>query len=230
MPVWNARFAIYITKHRPQETVKAQPVQSTEALVAAVAAPAPDKRGKFTSGLCGCCQHICTCCMAMWCCTDAIIFGQMYEKQDPEKRKGSCKQIVGYFYLLYIVMIVFSVLGYHVYGETSTLGYPLAGLSDAFYCLWVISFVAAIGYLRYVIRHKYEIPAQCCTCDQDGVVDDCCCAFWCPCCTTAQVARMVRRLDGRRRRRDAPLFAGHEYAIPATGTVKYDCTSATGEP
>ena len=68
----------------------------------------------------------------MWCCTDAIIFGQMYEKQDPEKRKGSCKQIVGYFYLLYIVMIVFSVLGYHVYGETSTLGYPLATLSDIF--------------------------------------------------------------------------------------------------
>ena len=120
-------------------------------------------------------------------------------------------QITGYFYLLYIVMIVFSVLGYHVYGETSTLGYPLAGLSDAFYCLWVISFVAAIGYLRYVIRHKYEIPAQCCTCDQDGVVDDCCCAFWCPCCATAQIAR-------------------HEYAIPATGTVKYDCCSATGEP
>ena len=53
---------------------------------------------------------------------------------------------------------------------------------------------------------------------------------WCPCCTTAQVARMVRRLDGRRRLRDAPLFAGHEYAIPATGTVKYDCCSATGEP
>ena len=97
------------------------------------------------------------------------------------------------------------------YGETSTLGYPLAGLSDAFYCLWVISFVAAIGYLRYVIRHKYEIPAQCCTCDQDGVVDDCCCAFWCGCCATAQIAR-------------------HEYAIPATGTVKYDCCSATGEP
>ena len=90
-------------------------------------------------------------------------------------------------------------------------GYPLAGLSDAFYCLWVISFVAAIGYLRYVIRHKYEIPAQCCTCDQDGVVDDCCCAFWCGCCATAQIAR-------------------HEYAIPATGTVKYDCCSATGEP
>ena len=76
----------------------------------------------------------------------------MYEKQDPEKRKGSCKQVVAYFYLLYIVMIIFSVLGYHVYGETSTLGYPLATLSDIFYCLWVLSFVFAIGYLRYVAR------------------------------------------------------------------------------
>ena len=151
----NTSKVTLIKRHSPvdtQETVKAQPVQSTEALVAAVAAPAPDKKGKFTSGLCGCCQHICTCCMAMWCCTDAIIFGQMYEKQDPEKRKGSCKQLVGYFYLLYIVMIVFSVLGYHVYGETSTLGYPLATLSDIFYCLWVLSFVFAIGYLRYVAR------------------------------------------------------------------------------
>ena len=36
-------------------------------------------------------------------------------------------------------------------------------------------------------------------------------AFWCGCCATAQIAR-------------------HEYAIPATGTVKYDCCSATGEP
>ena len=42
-------------------------------------------------------------------------------------------------------------------------------------------------------------------------IDDCCCAFWCGCCATAQIAR-------------------HEYAIPATGTVKYDCCSATGEP
>ena len=89
---------MYITKHRPQETVKAQPVQSTEALVAAVAAPAPDSES-----------------------------------------------------------------------------------------------------------------GPCCACDNEGVVDDCCCAFWCGCCATAQIAR-------------------HEYAIPATGTVKYDCCSATGEP
>ena len=44
-----------------------------------------------------------------------------------------------------------------------------------------------------MIRHKYDIPPQCCTCDEEGVCDDCCCAFWCGCCTTAQVARPRRR-------------------------------------
>ena len=96
----------------------------------------------------------------------------------------------------------------------------------------MISFVGAIGYLRYVIRHKYEIPAQCCTCDEEGICDDCCCAFWCGCCATAQIARKRRRPSFVRRRREpSPTArAGHEYAIPATGTVKYDCCSATGEP
>ena len=58
---------------------------------------------------------------------------------------------------------------------------------------------------------KILLPKSYIICDSEGVVDDCCCAFWCGCCATAQIAR-------------------HEYAIPATGTVKYDCCSATGEP
>ena len=141
--------------------------------------------------------------MAMWCCTDAVILGQMYEKQDPEKRKGSCMKIIAYFFFLYVVIIVFSCLGYDYYGRSSRHGMPLATISDIFYCLWVISFVGAIGYIRYVIRHKYDIPPQCCTCDEEVVCDDCCCAFWCGCCTTAQVARPRRRprscrVDARR--------------------------------
>ena len=79
-------------------------------------------------------------------------------------------------------------------------------------------FGASTARAPQVIRHKYDIPGQCCsesgpccTCDNEGVVDDCCCSFWCGCCATAQIAR-------------------HEYAIPATGTVRYDCCSATGEP
>ena len=48
----------------------------------------------------------------------------------------------------------------------------------------------------------------------------------CPGRASAAASSMV----DRRRRRDAPRVAGHEYAIPATGTVKYNCCSATGEP
>ena len=102
-------------------------------------------------------------------------------------------KIIAYFFFLYVVIIVFSCLGYDYYGRSSNRGMPLATISDIFYCLWVISFVGAIGYIRYVIRHKYDIPPQCCTCDEEGVCDDCCCAFWCGCCTTAQVARPRRR-------------------------------------
>ena len=62
-------------------------------------------------------------------------------------------------------------------------------------------FDASTARAPQVIRHKYDIPGQCCsetgpccTCDNEGVVDDCCCAFWCGCCATAQIARMWRRL------------------------------------
>ena len=72
--------------------------------------------------------------MAMWCCTDAVILGQMYEKQDPEKRKGSCMKIIAYFFFLCVVIIVFSCLGYDYYGRSSNRGMPLATISDIFYC------------------------------------------------------------------------------------------------
>ncbi|KAL7476487.1 hypothetical protein ACHAW6_002345 [Cyclotella cf. meneghiniana] len=35
-----------------------------------------------------------------------------------------------------------------------------------------------------LIRNKYQIPSKCC-----GGCEDCCCAFWCSCCTVAQMAR-----------------------------------------
>ena len=40
--------------------------------------------------------------------------------------------------------------------------------------------------------------------------EDACCALWCGCCATAQMAR-------------------HEYLEVETGIVRYDCCSATGE-
>ena len=37
---------------------------------------------------------------------------------------------------------------------------------------------------RELIRNKYQIPSKRC-----GGCEDCCCAFWCGCCTVAQMAR-----------------------------------------
>jgi len=46
----------------------------------------------------------------------------------------------------------------------------------------------------------------------------------------ADCAQVTASLVRRRREPSPTARAGHEYAIPATGTVKYDCCSATGEP
>ena len=67
-------------------------------------------------------------------------------------------KIIAYFFFLYIVIIVFSCLGYDYYGRSSNRGMPLATISDIFYCLWVISFVGAIGYIRYVGRGVKNQP------------------------------------------------------------------------
>ena len=65
-------------------------------------------------------------------------------------------------------------------------------------------------FLRIAIRRKYGIREECCTCTGVDGFEDACCACWCGCCATAQMAR-------------------HEYLEVETGIVRYDCCSATGE-
>jgi Cys-rich protein (TIGR01571 family) len=47
--------------------------------------------------------------------------------------------------------------------------------------------------LRVAVRRRYGIPEKRCI-----GVEDCCCAFWCSCCTVAQVARQTADYDHRR--------------------------------
>ena len=44
--------------------------------------------------------------------------------------------------------------------------------------------------LRAAVRAKYEIPTQRC-----GEMEDCCCSFWCGCCTVAQLSRQTANYD-----------------------------------
>lgn len=46
--------------------------------------------------------------------------------------------------------------------------------------------VIAITKTRRYIRQKYSIPEKCC---QGSGIEDCCCAYWCPCLTIGQMAR-----------------------------------------
>ena len=79
--------------------------------------------------------------------------------------------------------------------------------------MWLIfflSFFVFALFLRLAIRRKYGIREECCTCTGVDGFEDACCAMFCGCCATAQMAR-------------------HEYLEVETGIVRYDCCSATGE-
>ena len=76
--------------------------------------------------------------------------------------------------------------------------------------LFFLSFFVFALFLRLAIRRKYGIREECCTCTGVDGFEDACCAMFCGCCATAQMAR-------------------HEFLEVETGIVRYDCCSATGE-
>ena len=89
---------------------------------------------------------------------------------------------------------------------------------DAIGCCWLwvvarvfmliitVCAVVLLAGIREEVRTRDEIPEKSCE-----NCEDCCCAFWCTCCATAQLAR-------------------HEYGSIPNKRVEYDCGSATGVP
>ena len=61
-----------------------------------------------------------------------------------------------------------------------------------------------------VVVRVYSLKPSARRCTGVDGCEDACCALWCGCCATAQMAR-------------------HEYLEVETGIVRYDCCSATGE-
>jgi PLAC8 family len=49
--------------------------------------------------------------------------------------------------------------------------------------------------LRRAVRMSYQIKAQSCCGDDGTCVEDCCCVFWCSCCTVSQMARQTADYD-----------------------------------
>ena len=193
--------------------------------------------GKWSSSLFNVTDHLGICCLSCCFCTAPILFGQIYEKQPyedkenfplgrcafcrcercdykRETRKGTCFTIIG----LFVVYLFFAIVSL-VFQDRGICKYALDSWKTcvAFYFLWWIvwlifflSFFVFALFLRMAIRRKYGIKEECCTCTGVDGFEDACCACWCGCCATAQMAR-------------------HEFLEVETGIVRYDCCSATGE-
>jgi Cys-rich protein (TIGR01571 family) len=55
---------------------------------------------------------------------------------------------------------------------------------------FVLYTVIVLMRLRAAVRAKYEIPTKRC-----GTMEDCCCAFFCVCCTVSQLARQTANYE-----------------------------------
>ena len=128
--------------------------------------------------------------------------------------KGTCFTIIG----LFVVYLFFAIVSL-VFQDRGICKYALDSWKTcvAFYFLWWIvwlifflSFFVFALFLRMAIRRKYGIKEECCTCTGVDGFEDACCAMFCGCCATAQMAR-------------------HEFLEVETGIVRYECCSATGE-
>jgi Cys-rich protein (TIGR01571 family) len=66
----------------------------------------------------------------------------------------------------------------------------LTGITYTINIAYAILLIYLIARTRYRIRSRYGIPEQNC-----HGCEDCCCAYWCPCCTVSQMARHTADYD-----------------------------------
>lgn len=60
----------------------------------------------------------------------------------------------------------------------------LLNVQNALDLVFLIYTILLMCRSRRAIRSKYAIPTTCC-----GECEDCCCSYWCGCCTVGQMAR-----------------------------------------
>ena len=142
----------------------------------------PNPAGRWKAALC----QPSGMCWAAFCCP-FITAPQTYAKylgQPRAFRKWAV--IVFVFYAAYLLLgqvaqntpVIFESTGqidttmYFVFSSGSNVCYLISA--------FVITFL--LMTVRKLVRNKDNIPAASC-----GEMEDCCCSFWCPCCTTIQI-------------------------------------------
>lgn len=165
-------------------------------------------RGEWKDGLCDCCKYsICHPSFLNACCCPLILMAQVLTRlrmnwlgdAAPESQwKQTFRRVV---ILVVLYIIIYSVTGSSVKVTTSSNG--VVSATPEYNWLYTIHQLIGLAYFLYTlivlcktrraVREKYDIPASK-TC---GGCEDCCCAFWCQCCTVAQLARQTADYDQR---------------------------------
>lgn len=138
--------------------------------------------GAWRHDLYSCCD---TCTSGMfwmsWCCT-YIALGQLLQRM----KMNICGQPAvgdGYKTTCQIWTIVWAVLFIFYWIIVSlTNGYGVF-----IYTILFILALVAMTNVRYFMRTRYIIPADCCA--DSGCLSDCCCVYWCTCCSIIQMMR-----------------------------------------
>lgn len=113
-----------------------------------------------------------------WCCT-YLALGQLLQRL----KLNVCGQPGDYKNTCIIWTIIWAVL----VTMYSILVSVTNGYGIFIYAVVGIIALVALSNARYHMRTKWSIPADCC--DNSGCLSDCCCAYWCTCCSIIQMMR-----------------------------------------
>lgn len=133
--------------------------------------------GRWRNNFCSCFDVCCDALFWMGWCLTPIVLGQLAQRMRlnicgaPGGNRSTCQSVAA------IVAIYYGLL--------------CLGLGVFLWPFSLVYFVVLGLNVRYQYRKHYQIPTSmacfegCC----DGQLEDLCCAFWCECCMTIQIAR-----------------------------------------
>lgn len=116
-----------------------------------------------------------------WCC-GMIALGQLLQRMKKtfigtDDSSGSYKHTCIIWTIICLGAYIISLIFVNVSNGGTLFVYGIAG----------ILFLIAATQVRFSMRQKYSIPADCCS--DSGCLSDCCCVYWCSCCSVIQMMR-----------------------------------------
>lgn len=154
--------------------------------------------GKWKDDLCNCCSFgpFHPSFLNAMCCP-LLLLGQVMTRMEmnfcglpgsPEQVQNTFKYLL-YIWLGYVVVGVF--FGPKDTAEDDDDVQPINPIYSLYGSFLMIYTLVLMYRTRRAIRERYDIPDET-TC---RVTNDCCCSFWCGCCTISQMARHTADYD-----------------------------------